>query len=47
MDKTFNQAFKIGVVGAQDQFDVSDEIKNDPNSYVELRDPAPTGSTTQ
>jgi hypothetical protein len=39
MDKTFNQAFKIGVVGAQDQFDVSDEVKADPNLYVELKDP--------
>ena len=39
MDKTFNQAFKIGVVGAQDQFDVPDEIRNNPDLYVELRDP--------
>jgi hypothetical protein len=39
MSKSFNQAFKIGVVGAQDQFDVSDETKADPDLYVELEDP--------
>lgn len=39
MSKDFNQAFKIGIVGAQDQFDVSDEIKADPELYVEVEDP--------
>jgi hypothetical protein len=37
-DKSFNENFKIGVVGARDGFEVSDEVKADPERYVEVTD---------
>ncbi|MAO83225.1 MAG: hypothetical protein CMH50_04970 [Myxococcales bacterium] len=39
MDKSFNEAFKIGIVGAVDGFEVPDSIKGNPNAYIELTDP--------